>query len=558
MNTPATEKTKVQNHRSVWRSIGVALMVCNVVALVVVAIAFRLWRLESLPGVNGDEAWFGVQANDLLAGRTIDWRTPSGNSLPQFFFWPTVALHSLFEPSFALLRTVAVISGLMALPVNFYLCRRAFNVRVATISTIALAILPVNIAYSRFGWETSQTLLFALPVCLLSVLAVREPLHRARWSMAAAAALLMSLLVHPTNVFLAPIVAAALAYTWRVELRSHLDPRIAPKTWLWKWAAILLVANLGLVVARGWVVVAMGNAMDPTAWAEFARQVGRLFSGTTVYEFISGGADISHTPFEWHTLDVLMWVCAGAAVFALARLFRREDDVAVRCLAWGWAGSMLAFFLIGGADAVAPHHERYALWMIAPTTILLSLGIARWTTRAHSRRFAPWVWSAAAWMMLWGFHTEYFEHFVATGGTSHHTFQTAHVEPKQQAYEHVLRQACDESTATGEPATIVCSEWWSYWSLRYLAGRDQKVRVVSWDEYLGKNESRLGTPIWFVEFVDSRNLQVVREHLAATNSSANETSIRDYAGRKVIVLFDSTGRGSSRRKDAETRSFAKK
>ena len=59
-------------------------MFINVAALLVVAVAFRLWRLGSLPGVNGDEAWFGVQAVDLISGRSVDWRTPSGNILPQF------------------------------------------------------------------------------------------------------------------------------------------------------------------------------------------------------------------------------------------------------------------------------------------------------------------------------------------------------------------------------------------------------------------------------------------------------------------------------------------
>ncbi len=101
---------------------------------------------------------------DALARRTIFRRTPTGNWLNPFFFAPLVALHALVEPSFELLRITPFASGLLALVVNFFLCRRAFDLRTATISTVALAVLPINIAYSRFAWDASQSLLFTLPV----------------------------------------------------------------------------------------------------------------------------------------------------------------------------------------------------------------------------------------------------------------------------------------------------------------------------------------------------------------------------------------------------------
>ena len=34
--------------------------------------------LGRLPGVNGDEAWYGVQVLRLLSGEAVDWRTPTG------------------------------------------------------------------------------------------------------------------------------------------------------------------------------------------------------------------------------------------------------------------------------------------------------------------------------------------------------------------------------------------------------------------------------------------------------------------------------------------------
>ncbi len=76
----------------------------NVAALLFVAIWFRIDRLDHLPGANGDEAWYGVQAEAVLHGEPISWRTPTGNLLNPLFFGPLLALHAIFEPSFGLLR----------------------------------------------------------------------------------------------------------------------------------------------------------------------------------------------------------------------------------------------------------------------------------------------------------------------------------------------------------------------------------------------------------------------------------------------------------------------
>ena len=527
------------NRRRPWLRARWTFALANVAALLAVAVGFRLWRLGSLPGVNGDEAWFGVQAMELIAGNEIDWQTPSGNLLPQLFFWPTVGLHLWFEPSLALLRCVAVVSGLAALVVNYMLCRRAFDRLTAVVSTLVLAILPINIAYSRFGWETSQTLLFATLTFYPALLAIREESHRLRWSLLACVGLLLSLLVHPTNIFLAPIVMVAVGYAWRGEIRRQLDPRLAASSTLRKWVAIIVIANIGLYFGGSWIRVALAHAIQPAEWSRFIESVGCLLSGTTVYRFISGGVGAQSYP--WHVADALFWVCVAAAVLGFSRSVRRLSDPAARCLAWGWAASMIVFFLVGGAAAVAPHHERYGLWMIGPTTLLLAIGVRWWFAHAHSRRLAPWVWSAAAWMVLLSFHTEYIGHFLATGGTSHHTFHTGRVEPKQKAYELVLRQAVARSSGDDLQAWIVCSEWWSYWPLRYLAAQRPDVHVVMWDDYLAQRQAAGRYDrrrVWFVEFAGSAGLARVRRFIGEANLVAVEMPVSDYRGRHSLYVVE--------------------
>ena len=78
------------------------------------------------------------------------------------------------------LRSVAVASGLAAIVINWVCCRWVFGWRTAAISTVALAVLPVNIAYSRIAWDASQSLAATLPVTYFALAAVQRPQFRWR------------------------------------------------------------------------------------------------------------------------------------------------------------------------------------------------------------------------------------------------------------------------------------------------------------------------------------------------------------------------------------------
>ena len=138
----------------------------NALGILAVAVVLRVIKLDNIPGVNGDEAWMGVQAMAALRhDRLFSWRTPTGNPLNLFFFLRELALHAIWPPSFGLLRLPAVVSGLAALAVNFWLCRKVFGPRTAWLLTVLLAVLPVNIVYSRFAWDSCQT--FSATTCAI-------------------------------------------------------------------------------------------------------------------------------------------------------------------------------------------------------------------------------------------------------------------------------------------------------------------------------------------------------------------------------------------------------
>src|SRR5262249_37814883 len=120
------------------------------------------------------------------------------------------------------LRSVAVASGLAALVVNYLLCRRAFDMPTAIVSTMLLALLPVNIAYSRFAWDASHSLLATLPVLYLPLLGARRADPRLI-CIPALLAYAAAILVHPTNVFAAPLLVAPLACARRGQIVNFLQ-----------------------------------------------------------------------------------------------------------------------------------------------------------------------------------------------------------------------------------------------------------------------------------------------------------------------------------------------
>jgi hypothetical protein len=507
------------------------------IVLLAVAVWFRAWDLGRLPGVNGDEAWAGVQAERILHGQCVPARTPTGNPLNPFFMLPQVLLHALAEPSFALLRLPALASGLLALALNFYLCRRAFGARLAWLTTLIHAILPINIAYSRFAWDASQSLLFTLPVVYAGVLAQREPPRRQRWTMIGLFSLAAAVIVHPTNLFVAPFLALQLAAAWQVELMKLWNAPLQRGLVL-ATATVLVAALAGRMLPR--VAANMGSIDNYTA---FAQRFGDLFTGATVYEYITGTLIPQSGPTPSATriaLNALAITLGGVTAFSLFSLVRRGRSIGDRWLVAGWAASVVCFFAVAGPTAIAPHFERYAICLIAPTVLLMGRALDWWmrpTTR-FSLATAPLLVVVGA-CMLATFKSHYFDELDGHGGRSHLTFRTAASEPKQQAMNLIARER-----AADLPLLIQTSEWWLYWPLQYLAyaHHDLKVELRSPDDPRPLDQQAfVNLESWIVEFTDEEAGWRVEKAWTALDSQQaarlQKTWIKDSSGRKLLTLI---------------------
>jgi hypothetical protein len=521
------------------RSGGSFWLAVNAIVLVAVAVVLRAWRLGNIPGLNGDEAWYGVWAVALARGESIAWWTPTGNPINLFFLLPLAALHTVFAPSVALLRSVAVASGILALAANCWLCRRAFDARTAIVSSVLLALLPINVAYSRFAWDASQSLLATVLVLYLPLAHYRKRPGTASLPVAGMIALAAAILVHPTNVFAAALVAVPIGFAWRRRAWQKLQQIAVPeKTWI-----LIVLASVSIGLAYfAWHALrgAVARLHTGGELLAFVENYWRLFSGGTVYEYVSGvdGAAGRLAPFAW--LGVLCKLLFGIPVvlgtWGMMRRLSARADEADKCLVLGWLVMLLGFFFVAGPAAIAPHFERYGICLVAPGAIVLARGLTWWIEpQQASARTAAWIMVLAGWLFPATFYLGYFDFIERTGGRSHRAFRTAEVEPKLAALRYFNAQRSLE-----HPARIVASEWWIYWPLAYLAADQPDVRVVSgqpWQRASEKVSPPKSEETWYIEFAGSRAEREILAHEEATGARVDRHVICGYGGQGVVSII---------------------
>lgn len=442
-----------------------------------VALVFRVYALGRLPGLNGDEAWYGVQVLRFLGGEEVHWRTPTGNLVGPLHAGVLLVLQRFVDPSLALLRVPSLLSSLLQLGLTYVVVRRHFERSTAALALVLTAVLPVNIAYARFGWDPSHS-------GLVAIVAAHFALAGNPWGSALSFAL--ALAVHPTNVFLAPFLVMAFfggqwerGSRWRALARSGLH-------------AVLLGGALGvlsLTTSGGRASLAWPDVLHRLStaeeWGLFARLFSRLLTGDTVYTYLAGSGlggarDLADVAVAGILLGLL-----GLGAWRL----RRGPWGLVPGIVLGWLVSVVAFFLVAGNGAISPHHERYAVCLLVPTVLAVSVGLRELGERG-ARLWRPYALTASvAALLLVGFYLRYFLFLERTGSTSHETFWTGAVEPKAAAFERILAEAKGRGGAR-----IVTESWWVHWPLAYLAWGQPLEVVGVWE--LSEDSRRPGGTYW--------------------------------------------------------------
>ncbi|ATE66670.1 glycosyltransferase family 39 protein [Rhizorhabdus dicambivorans] len=425
-----------------WTAIGATLAL---------ALVFRVIGLGHLPGINGDEAWYGVLAEKIAAGASASWRTPTGNLPGPFQLGLLLLLQPFFDPDFALLRLPSLLSSIAAMGLGWWIVRHFFGAGAGLIALLLLATMPVTIAYARFGWDPSHVPLIGLAAagCALA----NRPLL-------CAIAFAIALVTHATSIFIAPFLTLALLGAareqegWRPALRH---------AGLFSLLLILALAVMTVTISGGNASVqpaAIAERLaDPRQWIAFLMLYGRLLSGDTVYMFVAGTGFGALRPLVDVTTMVLLCGLTALGLRSLSRRgFGREAGVVA-----GWLATLLGFFLVAGNGAIMPHFERYAMCLIAPSTLALAVLAREIGGRRERLTFPVAATALIAALLLAGFWQHYIRALEMSGSLSHRAFQTGPVEPKQEAFDAILAES------GGRPTGVMAEDWWLAWPIAYLA-----------------------------------------------------------------------------------------
>jgi hypothetical protein len=432
-------------------------------AAIAVGIIARTVALGRWPGLNGDESWYGVNVQEFLAGGTPFLHTGVGNPLNPIHSGLLLALSVVFDPSPALLRVPEVILGVIALVIAFPLLVKPLGQRAAMLTTVFLAISPVAVVYSRLGWDPSGSPL----VTLVAIgCALRDKPAAALLSLA------IAYLVHPTNIFVAPMVAAAWAphaigrYRQATDTQRARLARVAIAGAIVAipvgvWALLRIAANPETPLPS--IRMVIERVFSPAMWIGRAWGVAGLVSGITSAVYVGG-------PPPPASVNGATAVGAAALLLPIVlgwRAFRAHTHGS-----WLLAGLLVTFagfHVVAVPGALDPGLERYALFLIVPLVIVTAVAIGAWIeTQRIAGTLAGALYVAAMVAVLIG---GYFVPLASRGGDSAPTYRTGAMEPKLAAFTFMAANSGDG------PVTVVAEDWWLYWTLRYLAGVNGRIHV---------------------------------------------------------------------------------
>ncbi len=510
-----------------------------IAALLGTAVCFRVMYLSRVPGINGDEGWWGNQALAWLANQPYEARTTSGNPIDLFFLVPVAVLHAFAPPSFLLLRTIPALVNLLALPVGYWFINRAYGSTTAWTYTVALACMPTAIAHSRICQDPSQSVFWSGIAIYLALLGYAE--NKMRWTYAAAAILVFPIVLwsHPTNVFIAPFLVLPFVPAMRARWPAAAQARVI----LFLAGAVLIVLGVLTTLAvvqhlaatidyldRPWLSMAAARMIDGRQWFEFAANNARLLNGVTIYHYFSGARP--PTP----PYDAAVVIVVGAALWGLLRRSRGAHRSLDAALILACTGTWLGFYAFAGPQALRPHFERWGLCLIVPATLVLARGASAWIESSPNVRWpavAAATLVASSWLAT--FYVNYFREFATSGGRSHVTYVTAGTEPKQQALERILGQA------TGRAGIVVLIQQWSlYWPIRYLATEHPNVSVG-----MGLNraprqdleEAIQNGRLFLVEFAETPELAAALYWIHQRGLNVASTPVQSAGGRDFVLVL---------------------
>lgn len=435
-------------------------------ALLGVAAWFRITSLEGMFPLDGDEYFFGIQAARLVAGKSITTHTPTGNLVNPFLVLIEAPLIGLFGPRPWIVRVPSAAGGVLAVALLYALGRRSLDRATALIATTALAVLPRAILYARWGIEPSL-----LP--LAAVLALHSALLPHRLGLVVA--FVAGLLVHPTNLFLGPILLAV--YLARAVPAAEPGRRLRTAAWaVAAAAAITLLFGLYSLGRPGSQSFYQSPCYHPAEWPRFLASIRSYLLGTPTYY----ATPIPASRLRRH--DILFWGLGALVVgFGAVRLVRQRRWERL-ALVLALPLSLGVFHHMAGSDVLSGPLSRYGAFALVPCVVAFAcltrdlLFTAEEDGPVRARQLPAVLGLVLAGALLLAVKEQHFDAFTSTSGESLWTFRTEAPVAHQLAYQAIL---CDLDRAAPHALHgVIAWNWWTYRPLEFLATERKDLKVV--------------------------------------------------------------------------------
>jgi hypothetical protein len=464
----------------------------NVVLLIGAACWIRLGSLEDMPAHLGDESYYANQVARLMDGKPFTVWTTSGNLLDPFFAVLEIPLLLAFKPSLWALRVPSAACGLLAVFFTYSLGRKILDRTTALIAATLLAALPVAIVFSRIGCEFSQTPLFNLFALYYAFRADGKK---------TLIAYVACLIVHPTNIFLLPIVGAV--FLTQVYRNTVGDPERRKRIFTGTACLTgLAVVVLGVMTFRRPVSHQYyAQNYRPHDWVRFATSYGRFF-------FCQWPRDPEG--MSWVAgLKLFDRLYFGAALALLAlgtcRIAKQGQWDRLALIA-GLAASLAGLHIVAGSLVLTEPTYRYGSYLIVPSMLAVACLIQSLlipgtdTRRSWLRQAQLGAVFAAAWPFLAIVQWYWFDYFTTGGRESMWTFRNDRPEPSKQALSVILQDRAQENLepvslsgidapAQSASTRILAQDWWTYPQMEYLARPRPDVDVTFANEDITSQDS---------------------------------------------------------------------
>ncbi len=487
-------------------------MIC--VFTIVVGLVWRAWQFGEVPGVNGDEAWYGVQSQRFLdeyvygkslpLAERVNFRTPTGNIWNPFLMIPRIFLDAGFEPSVSSLRLPALISGVLTLFVNWWLCQRALNCATAWLTTALLSVLPIALIYSRLGWDSCQSILFCLPLVYLPWISEKAAWSGRRTAAWLFLALAAALVVHPTNIFLVPMTVVLLG------------PRLleaAKWEWLLQSRRLLAAGAIGGAFAFGYLRGSWADVSPHhlfSALLRWANDIAGLFHGATVYGSISLPDQELSAAQGW----LLLWSVPTIALLAVTRwrccvcfldMQTKHPEQRYAALSDGICVALCCFLGVAGPAAVMPGYERYGLWLIAPGVLLVVLAYQSLAKRSRGALVVVSILAILQVVLLlagyWQYFLRRFEVPAAEQRLAHWTYRTHDFSTWAEMRAKLEQSVTSPSNSSNKVILVWQNDpqrWWFEWKWRYLSHGSEFEWQVGNHFQDAKTQKKLDTRVWIL------------------------------------------------------------